>query len=174
MAVARPPAARLPWQGSVRKRGRRYWPMLMLLHIAQTSHGNDSSARTQVDTLSAECERFIRDHERAILNYLWRMTGDEQTASDLTQEVFLRAWQHFDSIRRYDQPRAWLFRVATNLALTHLQRQPASTGGIAELDDEHGPADSDPAGRIAESDLGRHTLLQLPPKRRAALVLREV
>src|SRR5262245_12396128 len=44
-------------------------------------------------------ERFLREHERPILNYLWRMTGDEQAAFDLAQDVFLRAWQRFATIR---------------------------------------------------------------------------
>jgi RNA polymerase sigma-70 factor (ECF subfamily) len=121
-----------------------------------------------------ECERFIRDHERQILNYLWRVTGDEAAAYDLTQEVFLRAWQHFETVRRYEQPRGWLFRVATNLALTHVKRRGARAAAISALETMHGSATSDPAWRLAESDLVRRTLLQLTPKRRAALVLREV
>ncbi|HUY77082.1 MAG TPA: sigma-70 family RNA polymerase sigma factor [Ktedonobacterales bacterium] len=128
--------------------------------------------------LSTDYETFIRQHERPILNYLWRMTGDEQAAYDLTQEVFLRAWQRFDAVRRYDQPRSWLFRVATNLAITHLHRRALPVGAAtpldALLDAGRDPASSDPAWRLAESDLVRRTLLQLAPRRRAALVLREV
>src|SRR5215472_11574409 len=118
MAVARPPAIRLPWQGWVRTRGKRPWLTLMPLRSAQDPRENTGGARSGEDAISGDCERFIRDHERPILNYLWRMTGDEQSAYDLTQEVFLRAWQHFATVRRYDQPRAWLFRMATNLSLT--------------------------------------------------------
>ena len=55
----------------------------------------------------------MRAHERPILNYLWRMTGDEALAYDLTQEVFLRAWQRYSVIHGYEQPRAWLFRELT-------------------------------------------------------------
>src|SRR5262249_26026356 len=68
-------------------------------------------------------ESFVHEHERALLNYLWRLLGNEESAYDLTQEAFVRAWQHFEQISRYEQPRAWLFRVATNLAVNHRQRQ---------------------------------------------------
>ncbi len=134
-------------------------------------------AAPQSMAVNAECEGFVEDHQRAILNYLWRMTGDEQAALDLTQEVFVRAWQRFDTLRTYEQPRSWLFRVATNLALTHLKRRASPILAATSLDaecDEGDRATGDPAWRLAESDHVRRTLLQLSPKRRAALVLREV
>src|SRR6185437_17044223 len=56
-------------------------------------------------------EAFFRRHERDIFGYLWRMTGDEQAAYDLSQETFVRAWQHFDRIATYERPGGWLFRV---------------------------------------------------------------
>jgi RNA polymerase sigma-70 factor (ECF subfamily) len=119
-------------------------------------------------------ESFVHQHERALLNYLWRLLGNEQSAYDLTQEAFVRAWQHFEQISRYEQPRAWLFRVATNLALNHKQRQGHPVGAAVPLDASRDHASSDPALRVAERDLVQQILLQLPPKRRAALVLREV
>jgi RNA polymerase sigma-70 factor (ECF subfamily) len=121
-------------------------------------------------------ESFVRRFERQTLNYLWRMTGDEQSAYDLTQEVFLRAWRHFDAICQYEQPRAWLFRVATNLALSHnssRKRQAPPLSVIGALSDDM-PDSSDPARHFAESEAVRQILLRLPPRRRAALVLREV
>src|SRR5579883_2153372 len=42
----------------------------------------------------AAFEELVHRYERLVLNYLWRMTGEEQSAYDLTQETFLRAWQH--------------------------------------------------------------------------------
>jgi RNA polymerase sigma-70 factor, ECF subfamily len=174
MAVAPPAPACGAW------RERAGWLGFRIL-VALASRGSGASERTASAArqplsaaLTVECERFIHEHERQILNYLWRVTGDEATAYDLTQEVFLRAWQRFETIRDYEQPRAWLFRVATNLALTHVKRRGARAADIGELDEERGPATSDPAWRLAESDLVRRTLLRLSPKRRAALVLREV
>jgi RNA polymerase sigma-70 factor, ECF subfamily len=127
---------------------------------------------TQVDAF----ESFVRRFERQTLNYLWRMTGEEQSAYDLTQEVFLRAWRHFATISQYEQPRAWLFRVATNLALTHnssRKRHAPPLSDMSLLPDDM-PDSSDPVRRFAESEVVRQIPLQLPPKRRAALVLREV
>lgn len=119
-------------------------------------------------------EAFIREHQRAILNYLWRMTGDEQSAYDLTQEVFVRAWRRFEKLQGYERPRGWLFRVATNLALTSLRGRHAMLTSVDALAAGEEPAMSDPAWRVAERDLVRAALDGLSPQRRAALVLREV
>jgi RNA polymerase sigma-70 factor (ECF subfamily) len=125
---------------------------------------------------AGEFEAFVHQFERAILNYLWRMTGDEPSAYDLTQEVFLRAWHHFATIRRYEQPHSWLYRVATNLALTHnsnRRRQAAPMSSMSALSND-APGASDPARHFAESEFVQEILSRLPPGRRAALVLREV
>jgi RNA polymerase sigma-70 factor (ECF subfamily) len=138
--------------------------------------GHDTAAQPgAVPALTAEYERFLHEHERPVLNYLWRMTGDESAAYDLTQETFLRAWQRFEAIRRYEQPRSWLFRVATNLALTYLKRRRlALSAWVADDEADTLPSGSDPMARVDESDAVRRTLLWLSPRRRAALVLREV
>ncbi|HEV8193351.1 MAG TPA: sigma-70 family RNA polymerase sigma factor [Ktedonobacterales bacterium] len=117
---------------------------------------------------------FFLAHEPAVSGFLWRRTGDEQTANDLSQETFLRAWQGSDRIRTYDKSDAWLFRVATKLALHHLRRGSAPIGAASQFDEEQGPNVSDPAGHFAEHDLVRETLLELPSKARALLILRAV
>jgi RNA polymerase sigma-70 factor (ECF subfamily) len=123
---------------------------------------------------SDEFERFFLDQEARISSYLWRLLGDAQIASDLCQETFLRAWQHFETIRGYDQPSAWLIKVATNLALHHVRRRRLPVGATVPL---HAAADlivAQPEERLAECDLVRETLLALAPKPRAMLVLREI
>ncbi len=143
-------------------------------HVAGDRSSGDAAT---APALPVEFERFIREHERPVLNYLWRVTGEEQTSYDLTQEVFLRAWQRFKAIRTYEQPRAWLFRVASNLAFTYLKRRKLSVAvaqaGAGDHSADH-PEASDPAERLAERDAVRGALLELPARRRAALVLREV
>lgn len=130
-----------------------------------------------------EFEPFFLRHEREIFAYLWRMTGDEHAAYDLAQETFLRAWQHFARIRDYERPGGWLFRVATHLALNHLRDRSARRGNPvsagAESGDQHSPERSegrtdDLATHVAEADVVRRALMAIPPRQRAALVLREV
>jgi RNA polymerase sigma-70 factor (ECF subfamily) len=149
------------------------------LRLHHTTASSSDTCAQPVETAqggaseAGEFESFVRRFERRILNYLWRMTGEEQSAYDLTQEVFLRAWRHFSSISQYEQPHAWLFRVATNLALTHNSSRKRQAAPMSALPDDT-PGASDPVRHFAESELVRQILLQLPPRRRAALVLREV
>ncbi len=126
------------------------------------------------DATQARFEEFFTTYASRITSYLWRMTGDQQTAFDLSQETFLRAWQHFAQISAYPQPGAWLFRVATNLALNALRRQASPIGTPLVLDDLTDPGRSDPAQRLVEDDHVRQALRVLPPRARALLILREV
>ena len=128
------------------------------------------AAPTQRGAASDPFEAFVAAHESALFAYLWRMTGDESAAYDLRQETFIRAWRNFARVRAYERPLAWLYRVATNLALNYRRDQRANAT-LTEMGDE--PAISDHAWRLAERDQVRATLLALPPRERAALALRE-
>lgn len=123
-------------------------------------------------------EAFFREHEHAIFTYLYRMTGNEQTAYDLSQETFVRAWQRYERLSAYERPLAWLLRVATNLALNDRRARQSPIRTAISFDASGDPATSDPAWRLAEQladrDAIRDALLQLAPRQRAALVLREV
>ena len=139
----------------------------------QSRHDEQPTSATKSDH-AAQFEAFFLRYDRQITSYLWRMIGDEQLASELAQETFLRAWQHFAAISNYEQPLNWLFRVATNLALQQRRRQAAPVGAATPLDAANDPASSDPTVHFVEQDLVRQTLLQLPLQQRAALILREV
>lgn len=124
---------------------------------------------------SSAFEPFFREHERAVYACLWRLTGDAQTARDLTQETFIRAWRHFEQASAYERPLAWLLRIATNLAIsTHQRESSRRTVSTDALGRDDAPASSDPMRKLAERDLVQRTLLELPANQRAALVLREV
>ena len=118
-------------------------------------------------------EEFFRRYQPDIFGYLWRITTEEQVAYDLCQETFLRAWQHFGKVSVYEQPGAWLFRVATNLALNHQRDRSSHRDKPLQLD-EYASGSTDPAHRIVERDAVAAVLLELPPRQRMALVLRVV
>ena len=146
--------------------------MASLSDNSSASHEARPLAQADADAFEA----FFWRHERDILGYLWRLTGDEQMAHDLSQETFLRAWQHFGALQRYDQPRAWLFRVASNLGINHLRGRSRS-GWLAPITEDtqtlamHG---GDLVSRLAERDTIRLALLGLPPRQRAAVTLCDV
>ena len=51
-----------------------------------------------------------------------RLTGNDAVAEDLAQETFLKAYEHFDTLRASQTPGGWLKTVVTNLTLNHLSR----------------------------------------------------
>src|ERR1700760_1429798 len=52
-----------------------------------------------------------------VFRYLLRKTRDSGRAEDITQETFLRLFRHLSADRLLDNPKAWIFTVANNLAV---------------------------------------------------------
>lgn len=161
---------RTRWRGVVGAFGR----LAALVVREGVLRGEPSVGTGYEDSASVEFEAFFQQHERDIFGYLWRLTGEEQAAYDLSQETFLRAWQRFGKVRAYQRPGGWLFRVATNLALNHLRDRKTRGATLTPLQSAYVDGTGDPAPLLAQGDLVRRTLMALPPKQRAALVLREV
>ena len=57
-----------------------------------------------------------------ILNYLHRMVSDRALAEDLTQDTFIKAYKALPKTQPDLAFKAWLYRIATNTALSHLRR----------------------------------------------------
>jgi RNA polymerase sigma-70 factor (ECF subfamily) len=145
----------------------RYRPLLFSGAEASEANTTPSSQRHY-----GSFDEFFHSYEGELYGYLWRMTGDEQAASDLCQETFLRVWQHFARVSTYERPAAWLFRVATNLALNHIRLRAAHPSAASLEDVENSSGDL--ATEIVEGDAVRRALMRLNPRQRAALVLREI
>src|SRR5215831_17801211 len=83
----------------------------------------DGVRERDTGAFEALCARYgapLRGH-------LLRMLRDAEAAEDILQETLLRLWTHASQWDGRGTPRAWLFRVATNLALNHvraLRRRP--------------------------------------------------
>jgi RNA polymerase sigma-70 factor (ECF subfamily) len=65
---------------------------------------------------------LVAQHQAAVYRYLVRVVGAPETAYDLAQDTFLRAFQAISTWRPEAKFRTWLFRIAHNLALDHLRR----------------------------------------------------
>ena len=61
-----------------------------------------------------------------ILNYFYFRTSDLQTSEDLTETLFINAWNHLPEFGKKDRGinlRAWLFRIAHNLLVDYYRKQ---------------------------------------------------
>ena len=68
--------------------------------------------------------------------------GSDAQAEDIAQEVFVRAYAHFDQLRTSATSGGWLKTVATNLALNHLQRYRRRWRWFSEIRPERDDEDS--------------------------------
>lgn len=66
-------------------------------------------------------EMLMARYQEALRRHLGRVVRDDSTADDLTQEAFLRVWTRAEQWNGRGPFKAWLFRIATNLALNHLR-----------------------------------------------------
>ena len=123
--------------------------------------------------------RLTEPYRRELIAYCYRLTGTLTEAEDMVQEAFLRAFRALDSFEGRASLRAWLYRIAHNLCLNHVQRRPPVWQSLEDVG-ETGLRDRSPdaaqAGQERENvRLGFVALVQsLPPRQRAALVLRDV
>jgi len=114
-------------------------------------------------------------HSSELLAYLTRLLDERQAAEDCLQDVYLRAYRAYSRLPAEANRRAWLYRIATNVARTAWGRRGREAARTAPLDDEA----RDPAATV-EDGLERSEQLvrlraavdALPHKQRAALILR--
>src|SRR6476619_2877075 len=111
-------------------------------------------------------ERFYMAHRDEVLGYLRRLLGHR--AEDAWQETFLRALRAYDRLEHGRHLRAWVFTIATRVAMDDLRRRRRSD---VALDDAPEPAVDGEPEQAAFEEL-EHLTGGLPPTERAAVVLR--
>ena len=115
-------------------------------------------------------ERLYAEHQTPILNYLYRLLGDPSLAQDLAQETFTRAWKARAQLPGLDNPRAWLYRVATNAPRDH-DRRARLLASLPLFGHEPALETEGPEAAAIESERMRRALLTLSPDYRVPLVL---
>jgi RNA polymerase sigma-70 factor, ECF subfamily len=65
---------------------------------------------------------FMRNYQDMVFSTAARLLGDDAQAEDISQNVFLKAYERFDELRDNPTTPGWLKTVATNMSLNHLTR----------------------------------------------------
>jgi RNA polymerase sigma factor (sigma-70 family) len=112
-------------------------------------------------------ERFYVEHRDEVLGYLRRLLG--QRAEDAWQETFLRALRAYDRLEHGRHLRAWVFTIATRVAMDELRSKASDESSLDGngVPEPAAPEAEPPAFEELEPLTGT-----LPPKERAAVVLR--
>jgi len=136
--------------------------------VARAQTGDRAAFEALVEATYAETYTLAR-----------RLTGDEEDARDVTQDVYLRAYRSIGRFRGDARVQTWLYRITANSASNLLGQRARHRHD--ELIEEAPVADEriqiDPQAR-AEGDSLRHHLTEalrrLPPGLRSVVVLRDV
>ena len=119
---------------------------------------------------------LVRRYERRVLRVIRRFISDRDTAEDLAQDAFLKAFERlhqFDASRRFGP---WLFRIAVNGTLDHLRRRKRRgwLGFFGARETAFDPGSPDPRPAQETAAAVRFAIEQLPEKYRTVLVLRDL
>ncbi len=114
-------------------------------------------------------ELFIRSQHAGLMKAAYLLTGQEASAQDLVQETLVRVVQHWRRVARADSPAAYVHRIMLNTFLGGRRRH--WRGELPYADPPVQDSDA-PDAAVAERDRLARALLTLPPRQRAAVVLR--
>ena len=121
---------------------------------------------------------LVQRYERRVLKVIRRFVPDQEFATDLVQESFLRAYERmeqFDPSRRFGP---WLFRLAVNLTYDHLRkvRRRGRWALFSDAGEDRAPdpAVPDPRTDIDLSQEVRVVLAEIPEAYRTVLILRDL
>ncbi|HMA37013.1 MAG TPA: RNA polymerase sigma factor [Chloroflexia bacterium] len=127
-------------------------------------------SRAQAGDREAFAALFDR-YQTPIVNYLYRIVGDWETAHDLAQDSFLKAYQALGRTEPDLQIGPWLYRIATNTGLDALRRRKRITW-VPFLEEFDPPAPGgDPGTIVPNQDAVHRALQEVPTDHRIALVL---
>lgn len=117
----------------------------------------------------ARVEEMVREYQTKLARYLRRMVGDAEVALDITQDVFLAAYRILDAEPERELTAGWLYRAATNGAISFMRRRKIVRMLPLERDVDRSDWRIDERS-AASVDL-QAALKRLPPDQSAAILL---
>src|SRR5207344_2389193 len=109
---------------------------------------------------------IVGRHRRNVYQLCYRFVGNHEDASDLAQDVFVRAFKGLRNFKGDSSLGTWLYRVAVNTSLNRLAvkqpvTEPVDPAGLEDLRTE------DPLARVLRGERAvvvRAAIQRLPPK----------
>ena len=121
---------------------------------------------------SAAFTALFDQYQRPIVNYLYRMVNDREVAEDLAQDTFLKAYRAIDRTDPDLNFRAWIYRIATNTAMSYFRRKRLLQWIPFGPGTPDRGKDLRLAERVGESQLIEQALAKIGPSHSSILLLR--
>ncbi len=120
---------------------------------------------------------LVRRYQTPVYNLMLRMTRCSETALDLAQDTFVRAYERIEFCDAERDFFPWLYTLGMNVARDHLRRRKRQAGKLQSLDetadDSRALIDMDDQyAQASDRDSVNQALAQLPDDMREALVMR--
>ncbi|AHZ86808.1 RNA polymerase sigma factor [Bdellovibrio bacteriovorus] len=115
---------------------------------------------------------LVKRHQRSVLRMSLRFVKDMDTAEDVTQEAFIKAYEKLNTFEGRSSFKSWLFQIAVNTARNKLREWKRDT---VDIDDVQLAVDAEAETTLvhtAVSDILKNEVEKLPFKQKTALVLR--
>jgi len=79
-------------------------------------------------------QNFLREHQNRVFSYALYMLRRKEDAEDVTQEVFVKVWRHWDNIDETKRE-AWIMRVAHNYCIDLLRKKTGNRKYWSSIDE---------------------------------------
>lgn len=123
---------------------------------------------------TSEYRRLVDRYQKPIFRFVHNLIGDQHDAEDITQDVFVAA---FDHLRSFDARRAslstWLFTIARNRSVNHLKRKRGPKTDLSDRSVRSHTATDDVARQEFWQQLDE-ALALLPMEQKTAFVFAEI
>ena len=115
---------------------------------------------------------LVQHFQKAIYSYTAKHVRDHEDAHDITQQIFLKAWQNIPSLKKTTCFRFWLYRIAKNEINDYWRKKKISSLSWEVLTAKDMPSGiPGPEDGAERAELIKMALIKLPPKIRLCLVL---
>lgn len=116
---------------------------------------------------------LLEKYGRELYAYLVRMLGNQQDAEDCLQDTYLRALGAFERTWSESNYRAWLYKIATNVARTHLQKHQRDERAAMEGEHQIMPDPQEALVHKEQVHLVVAAMARLSFRQRSAILLRK-
>lgn len=139
----------------------------------RTAGGSGSPEGPEPDSDSEQFRQFVSTRSSALLRTAYLLTGDYARAEDLLQSALIRAHRHWRRVHKQGEPEAYVRKIIVNLNTDWWRRRSSLEQVVDPAANEASSASAPDAFAAYElRDELWAALRGLPPKMRAALVLR--